>query len=964
MTPEKATHAEELFALALELPEPERAAFLDQRCGSDSQLRAEIESLLRWHQLAEAESFEIPSSPGAEAVPALAEIRARTLAFRRLGPFELQQCLGEGATGIVYRALDTRSGEIVALKIASPETLSEPRNRERFRRAAEASIGIHHRHIARVLETGAVENLSYVALEYVEGHTLAEELKARRFDRSTTLRLARQIAEALAAAHGHGIIHRDLKPANIMLTRDGHVKVLDLGLCHAFAGAESIAQTETGVALGTLGYMAPEQARGLSPTPQSDLFSFGALLLEMLAGRPAFPGDSPVAILSAVLHDRPKRFPGASWPLDLALWCLEKDPSRRPDSAARVLAEIQRLERRQVSTRLLARRLALNPRKTMPAAALLAAFFIGLPFAFHAPSSRHVPVATAITPDENVLNTDPAISPDRNWIAFASNRAADGYMDLWMAPAAGGNPRRLTYAEINARQPEFSADGRSLVYRSDRDGGGIFRVPLDGPATGTSRMLVPGGLRPRISPDGRRMAYWLGVETSGDILASGASQVYVARADGSAMRQICPDFAAAAYPIWSADGSRLLFAGRRASADKLTAAALWMTSVERCDAMPIGEARDFPGFTSLQPAVPERWVRGGRLFFRGELERQLALGEVTFSERTGHILNPVHQLAVPVASGHALAILDDTTIAYAESEREASLWSMPLDRPGAGAAEPQRLVQCASEICIPAVSTDGAWLFYSHLRANGRWEIVRRNLHNAAQETVQSPGDYSPWPFMDGHGHDLLFLSRIRDELYNGARLSEKNSSSSVVCPRCPELWDVAPSTRYALSMAGDGIRQVGLIELPSGTRKPLLSHPQWSLYRASFSPDESSIVFTAKLAPGRSQIFVCRFQEGQCSPDWTPIAAATGYSGPAHWSASGDRIYFASLADGHRCFYARAWDRAAQRPSGPILALRHFHSTSPSPGLIPQSLFGFAVARDKLVFPMSEQRGRIWLVH
>src|SRR5262249_49246559 len=142
-------------------------------------------------------------------------------------------------------------------------------------------------------------------LEYVDGRTLAEELKTRKFDPADALRTAREIAEALDAAHRRGIIHRDLKPANVMLDRDGRVKVLDFGLCHAVPGAESIARTKTGVALGTLGYMAPEQASGATPLPQSDLFSFGAVLYEILEGRPAFVGDTPVAILFAVLHGQP-----------------------------------------------------------------------------------------------------------------------------------------------------------------------------------------------------------------------------------------------------------------------------------------------------------------------------------------------------------------------------------------------------------------------------------------------------------------------------------------------------------------------------------------------------------------------------------------------------------------------------------------------------------------------------------
>ena len=245
--------AEDLFSRALELPPEERQTFLGQQCGTDTRLRAELESLLRWHELADAGSWEIPAEPDVLAQPALAHIRAPTI--KRVGPFELQSLLGEGATGVVYRALDTRNGRSVPVKIASPKTMLVPADRERFQRAADAAMRIDHPHIARVLETGSVEGLLFVVLEYVEGQTLAERLKAGAFDRATAMRMA------LDVAHRHGIIHRDLKPANIMLGPTG-VKILDFCLCHAFDGAESIGRTESGIALGTLGYMAPEQARG------------------------------------------------------------------------------------------------------------------------------------------------------------------------------------------------------------------------------------------------------------------------------------------------------------------------------------------------------------------------------------------------------------------------------------------------------------------------------------------------------------------------------------------------------------------------------------------------------------------------------------------------------------------------------------------------------------------------------
>src|SRR5262249_53508346 len=157
-----AAGAEETFAMALELPEAERSKFLEQRCGSDASLRAEIESLLKWHALAEVEHWEIPSDAEGQAAPVLRHMRARTLAFRQFGIFDLKEYLGEGVSGIVYRAVDTRDGQQVALKIASPHTMLDTANRSRFQSAARAAQALNHLNIARILEIGEFDDLCYI----------------------------------------------------------------------------------------------------------------------------------------------------------------------------------------------------------------------------------------------------------------------------------------------------------------------------------------------------------------------------------------------------------------------------------------------------------------------------------------------------------------------------------------------------------------------------------------------------------------------------------------------------------------------------------------------------------------------------------------------------------------------------------------------------------------------------------
>jgi Tol biopolymer transport system component len=986
MTPEEAQKAEELFASLIELSPDKRGAVIDRACGRDLELRAEIESLLQWHDRAETEGWEPFGSPPQESRPILQHLRARTLSSHRVGAFELGRFLGEGATGVVYQAIDARTGQTVAIKIASAQTMGDIAGRRRFERAAAATMALDHPNIARVKETGSHRNdsseeLVFAVLEYVEGRTLMEELRLRKLDVATALGFARRIADAMDYAHGKGIVHRDLKPANIMVTRSGALKVLDFGLCHALPGKESLSRTRTGLALGTLGYTAPEQARGEPPTPQSDLFSLGAVLYEMLSGEPAFHGRTPVSILSSVLQDTPARPLGVPHQaVDLALWCMEKEPARRPESAAAIVAEIDRLRERpgilhwldprrairgaiRQTGRLRHTGTALRSWKMASAITILGICAIAAAiYQLRAPGT--MAVATEITHGDGILDTEPALSPDRKWIAFASDRGGDGHLDLWIVPASGGTARRLTHDEINARQPEFSPNSRTIVYRSDRDGGGIFRIAADAADQAASpAVIVRGGLRPRFSPDGNWIAYWDGLEGSGDILGADASRAFVVPARGGPARPICPSFAASAYPVWSADGSSILFTGRRAAGAGFDhEAIIWVTPFRQCAPVPVGTQGDFPGFDYSAPVIPERWL-GNHLLFR-DMHETIGLEDVAFSTSTGRIVSAARRLALPVQGMHSASVLDSKTITFAQAHVESSLWSMPVDSRG-HAGELELTTRCASPYCVPSLSADGSVLLYSR-HGDAGWEFIRRDIHTAGDEVVAEPGLSSPWPFLLAHGRDAVYVRQSASGSFTAFRAANAERKPYVICKDCPELWDVSSSGKYALSSEGVTLRTVGLIDMHSGVGTELLAHPRWNLYRASFSMDERNVLFTAKLAPDRSQIFVARFRNGRCDPpsEWIPVTGSAEYNGPAHWSPAGNLIYFTSQSDGYRCLYARNWDKREGAPVDPIITVRHFHATSPTPGLVAQSLFGFAVSRDRLVIVQGEQRGRIWLMH
>ncbi|HMA17826.1 MAG TPA: serine/threonine-protein kinase, partial [Thermoanaerobaculia bacterium] len=264
----------------------------------------------------------------------------------RLGVYAILDPLGAGGMGEVYRALDTRLGREVAVKALPDEFSRDPGRRSRFEREARMLAALNHPAVAAIYGLEDVDGTSFIVMELVPGQTLSEKLSRGALPLDESLRIGRQIAEALEAAHERGIVHRDLKPANIKVTPEGRVKVLDLGLAKALDRKETssvsdpslsptlvLEGTQPGVILGTVDFMSPEQARGKAVDKRTDIWAFGCVLYEMLSGRRAFTGETVTDVLAAIVTREPdwNALPPKTPPRirDLLGRCLQKDPARR-----------------------------------------------------------------------------------------------------------------------------------------------------------------------------------------------------------------------------------------------------------------------------------------------------------------------------------------------------------------------------------------------------------------------------------------------------------------------------------------------------------------------------------------------------------------------------------------------------------------------------------------------------------
>ncbi|MCA1561195.1 MAG: serine/threonine protein kinase, partial [Acidobacteria bacterium] len=333
-------HVKAIFEATLERPPADRGAFLVDASAGDEDVRRQVERLLTQHAEAGASTRVQDAAALVRTELTRTSASSELAPGTRLGPYEIVGLLGAGGMGEVYRARDPRLGREVAIKVL-PAVLSSDRDRlRRFKQEARAVAALNHPNIVAIHDIGAYVDAPYVVMELLEGATMRARLRDGALLVATALTCARQIAEGLAAAHAKGIIHRDLKPENLFVTAHDRVKILDFGLAKLVPTDPVLDHTATasGVVMGTVGYMAPEQVRGQPVDQRADVFAFGAVLYEMLAGRRAFAGAAASDTLSAILRDEPpplteidRTIPSA---LDtLVRRCLAKRPDDRFQSA-------------------------------------------------------------------------------------------------------------------------------------------------------------------------------------------------------------------------------------------------------------------------------------------------------------------------------------------------------------------------------------------------------------------------------------------------------------------------------------------------------------------------------------------------------------------------------------------------------------------------------------------------------
>ncbi|MEZ2345549.1 protein kinase [Terriglobus sp. RCC_193] len=946
MDAERWERVKQVFDLAVDAPEAQQRSIVEMSCSGDPELIAEVLRLLESD--ASAGDFLDAAAGDLHAYlqpeNRLPRFREGDVLARR---FEIRRFINSGGMGEVYEAWDSELNQEVAVKTILPHIAVHADVIEQFKQEVRHTREISHPNICRVHELFLHDEPGegptwFLSMELLRGPTLREKIRRDgRLAPELGLLVASQLLSGIEAAHAQGVTHRDFKSGNVILVdaENGLTRavITDFGLSIRIRPGEAAVDVAGG--MGTPGYMAPEQEGQGPVSPLADQYALGVVLYEMMTGSPPQPTTIGVAARSkAAKRGYPARWDG------VIRRCMQRNPEDRFEDMAAVRKALLLSSWRK------------HPRLLAVAAIVLVmaggAFLLR---AVRTPKTEPCQICDVrqLTPDTDESES-PSLSRDGKYVAYSSDQAESGNLDIFVQALPSGPLKRITRDASRDGDPSLSSDGSMVAYRSERDGGGIYIASVQNPEG--AKLLVPRGRNPAISPDGQRLLYWTGDPDQSNL----SGQIYVMPLAGGPPKQIAPDFVDARFPVWNTDGSFVLFGGCLGVGQSAQGCFDWWT-IQLAEKVPHATK----AFETLRSAklLPSRlnsavWTSGNLIFSAvGESHRPGILS-LKLDPQTRRATYQTRWLLQENAGSLDPSLSNGGDIAFTRTSGALHIWRIT------GAAKGQKhelekITQDADVDGTPFVAEGGRAVVYERGRKRER-KILLRDMSTGKEMTLIDSGTPVLSPIIDGTQRRIAYW-QIENDGRSAIYTGQLGETMKRVCVNCMEPMGWFQHDRMFF-FRDEALGTVNLMDADSGTQKVILQGADRSVGDVSWSSENSLLLFIESRSD-RKRMYAVHLnpQTGEADRTWISIPTGAGTPWHPRWSGDGKTIFYVSNTDGFMCIYGLPFDERTKTPGVPF-DVAHFHKQRASIDNVLPRAFNMSVAGDTIYLNLGEQSSTIQL--